>query len=358
MSRPEDQIVFEDLHGVQEDEAITVDLDADTKDDGITRTPAEQAADDDARNDDDIQIDGLRSADTDDGEEADDSVAEQKDAKKDDASKVSEDDDYSKRVRNRINREQRAKRKERERGDYWENKARELAKEGYQREKDSFERSIEQADSDIEQVQADLEKAIEDGQTKDQVRLTNRLTDLKADKARAEIGLNNLSEDGNLDPFDGKVSPTPDTNQSEADKWTESRADWYRQQGFERQTRIANRIDREVFKDGYDPNSPDYFEELDRRLKAEIPEVYEDIDAKADTDDKDDKESNKSRGKPVVAGVDRSNESSNRQRANSSKVELTQEDFDTMRQFNLDPNDPEVLKEFARNKREAEQGAR
>jgi hypothetical protein len=27
-----------------------------------------------------------------------------------------------------------------------------------------------------------------------------------------------------------------------------------------------------------------------------------------------------------------------------------------MREFNLDPNDPEVLKEFARNKQEAEAG--
>jgi hypothetical protein len=356
MSRP-DEIVFEDLHGVNEDEAVTVDLDASTKGDGISRTPADQAADDDAGNDDDIQLDGLRSADTDDEES---SVADAKTDDKDDASKASEDDGYSKKVKARITREQRAKRKERERADYWQNQAKKLAKDGYERDKKDFERTIERTDSDIEQVQADLEKAIEDGQTKDQVRLTNRLTDLKADKARAEFSLNDLSEDGNLPTFDDKVSPTTSKTEAPADKWMEDRSDWYGVKGFERQTRMARLIDQEVYKDGYDPESPEYFEELDKRIKAKAPELYEDIDTladgKDDNDDNDKEDKTSRRGKSIVAGVDGQGKA-NRQRANSSKVELTTEDFDTMRQFNLDPNDPEVLKEFARNKREAE-GAR
>jgi hypothetical protein len=52
----ENEIVFEDLHGVNEDDPVTVDLDAATKDDGITRAPAEQAADDGDVNDDDYQL--------------------------------------------------------------------------------------------------------------------------------------------------------------------------------------------------------------------------------------------------------------------------------------------------------------
>lgn len=351
MSRPEDQIVFEDLHGGPDDSPVTVDLDAGSKDDGITRTPADEAADAGDKDDDAIQFDGLR---PDDNIDDDESGTQDDDA--DDASKAGEDDDYSKRVKARIGREQRAKRKAQGEASYWKQQAEKLAKDQYERDKKTLKRDIEQTDSAIEQVQSDLERAIEDGQTKDQVRLTNRLTDLKANRAKAEVSLDNLSEDGNFQPFDDKISPSPDTGkQKEADKWMDERSDWYGAKGFERQTRLANRLDKEVYRDGYDPNTPEYFEELDARIKAKAPELYEDLDATAD-DDKDDKdEETTRRGKNIVTPVG----GEHRQRpGRSSKVELTEEDFATMREFNLDPNDPEVLKEFARNKREAEAGER
>lgn len=350
MSRPEDQIVFEDLHGGPDDTPVTVDLDAGSKDDGITRTPTEQVADDDDKKDDDIKFDGLRPDDN-----IDDDESGTQDDKDDGASKASEDDDYSKRVQKRIGREQRAKRKAQDEAGFWKKQAEKLAKDQYERDKKTLKRDIEQTDSAIEQVQSDLERAIEDGQTKDQVRLTNRLTDLKANRAKAEVSLDNLSEDGNLLPFDDRITPSPDTGkQKEADKWMDERSDWYGAKGFERQTRLANRLDKEVYRDGYDPSTPEYFEELDARIKEKAPELYDDLDAR--DDDKDDKdETTTRRGKNIVTPVT----GEHRQRPNrSSKVELTEEDFDTMREFNLDPNDPEVLKEFARNKREAEAGER
>lgn len=354
MSRPEDQIVFEDLHGVNEDEPVTVDLDAGTKGDGITRAPTEQVADDDDNKDDRVEFDNLRSAQTDDDDESE-QQADTKGDKDDKASKASEDDDeYSKKVKARIAREQRAKRKERERAEYWENQAKQLAKSQYESEKTGFKRVIEQADSALVQTEADLEKAIEDGDTKGQVRLTKRLSDLKADKVLAESRLENLSPDGNVQPFDGKVSPEGGKSEkSLANDWMDDRGDWYGARGFERQTRLANRLDKEVFKDGYDPKTPEYFEELDRRIKEKEPNLYEDLDAAGDDTDKDDKdETTQRRGKPVVAPV--GGNETRRQRTSGSKVELGAEDFQNMRDFGLDPNDPEVLKEYARNKAEAE----
>lgn len=358
MSTNADDIVFEDLHGANEDESITVDLDAGTKDDGITRTPADQAADVDTGNDDDIKIDNLRSADDADGQVDDD----------DDASSDGEDDEYSKKVQARIKREQRAKRKERERGDaaerkatFWEKQANDLAKNSYERDKQSLTKTVEQAGSAYTQVQADLKRAIEDGNTDDQVRLTTRLSDLKADKVMAEARLEELSPDGNVQPYDDRLSPEGETTKPTLAKtWMDDRGDWYGAEGFDRQTRLANRLDKEVYADGYRPDSPDYFKELDRRIKAKEPGLYEDLDAAGDDDlDRDDDKDTKTeqrRGKSVVAPV--GGNEARRQRTSSSKVELTERDFATMRQFNLDTNDPEVLKEFARNKREAEQGAR
>jgi len=336
MSRPEDQIVFENLHGTTEDEPVTIDLDADTKDAGITRTPAEQAAAADAGKDDDIQIDGLHAADDAVGKPLDD----------DDASSAGEDDDYSKKVKARIQRATRATKKERERGNYWEGQARQLAKESYESEKTTAENIIERADTQLEKTQSQLEKAIEDGQTKDQVRLTTELTDQKAARVRAEVALENLSPDGNVQPYSGKVDDSTSEKQSKADDWMDGHGDWYGARGFERQTRLANRIDKEVYADGFRPDSDDYFEELDKRIKEKEPNLFDDVAA----DDADDTPGK--RPTSPVAGVETAGV--RRQRTSGSKVELTEDDFANMRRFNLDPSDPEVLKEYARNKREAD----
>jgi len=339
----ENEIVFEDLHGVNEDQPVTVDLDAGKKDDGISRAPAAQAADVDDADDDSMEFEPLHSAPK--GAE-DDEPEEQA------ASKASEDDDYSKKVKARIERERRAKQKALDEAGYWKKQAEKLAKDTSERERKSIQSSIEQAVSAIDQVQIDLERAIEDGQTKEQVRLTNKLTDLKADKARAEYSLTDLSDSGNLQPFDGKVSPESTKDSNEADKWINGRSDWYRAAGFERQTRVANRIDKEVYKDGFDPNTPEYFEELDKRIKAQFPDLYDD-DAQNGADSQ--QPAQRRKPQPVVAPVGGEN---SRQSNRGSKVELGEADFQNMRRFGLDVNDPKVLKEYARNKQEAESGDR
>lgn len=339
----ENEIVFEDLRGVSEERPVTVDLDADTKGDGITRTPAGQAADDDGGNDDALKIDDLRSGD-------DDPLPEVEDKKS--ASSDSVDGDYSKKVKARIQRATRATKTERDRGDYWENEAKRLAKDSYDRDKSSAEQIIAQADTQIESTQAQLKTAIEDGKTDDQVRLTSLLTDQKAAKIQAGFSLDNLSPDGNVQPFSGKVTTKKSDDPSKADDWMESREDWYGAKGFERQTRLANRLDKEVHNDGYDPDTDEYFEELDRRIKAKQPGLYDD-----GKDDDDDGAGDKSRGRrrSPVAGVDRGTDGRKSSRR-GNKVELGEEDFANMRRFNLDPNDPEVLKEYARNKQESDLG--
>lgn len=331
-----DEIVFEDLHGVTEDEPVTVDMDAASKDDGITRTPADQAAGDDGADDDGIEFSGLRDADASRDADSDD-----------DASKGGEDDEYSKKVRARIQRATRSEKAAKQEADYWKQQAESLAARQTSLSKETLERNVEQADAKIEQTLQALEQAVELGNTKDQVKLTAELTDFKAEKIQSELELQNLPESGNLQPFSGKVE-SESTEQSLADKWMNERSDWYGARGFDRQTRLANRIDREVMQEGYDPNSAEYFEELDARLAEKLPDLY------TDADDGNTQDRRRPKRSPVapVGGADGS-----RQRSSSSKVELGKEDFANMRRFGLDPNNPEVLKEYARSKRES-QGAR
>jgi len=331
----ENEIIFEDLHGIAEDEAVTVDLDAATKDDGIIRTPAAQVVDDDAVEDDSIEFSGLR-----------DAVASPAPGADDTASTGSEDDDYSKKVKARIQRATRSEKKAKQEAGYWKAQAEKLSKAQSATSKEALERSVEQATSGITATLTDLERAVEDGNTKEQVRLTEQLTDQKAEKIRSEILLQDLSENGNLQPFSDKVT-TDSTDQSLADKWTEGKSDWYKRDGFERQTRVANRIDREVFEDGYDPTTKEYFIELDLRLKEKMPDLFDPAD-----------DGTRGRQRPTrspvapVGGAD-----TGRQRSSSSKIQLGEEDFANMRRFGLNPNDPEVLKEYARNKRETLHGA-
>lgn len=341
MSGQQDNIVFEDLHGTKEDEPVTIDLDADTKDDGISRSPDDQSAATIDVDDDDIKV----------GDIVPDDESGKGDDDQDAASSGSEDDDYSKKVKSRIERERRAKLKERKRGDYWEQQAKDLAKRQYESDKAGLERTVEQADSAIERTRSDLERAIEDGNTKDQVRLTDELTNWKAAKVRAEASLEDLSPDGNVQSFDDKMSSQTAKTQNEADRWMDERGDWYRQQGFEKATRLANRLDKELYKEGYDPQTAEYFDELDRRIKAQMPELYDDADLSADKDD-DAGETRRSKRSPV-APVDGDQGRQRVQRG--SKVRLDPEDFDNMRAFGLDTNDPEVLKEYARNKKESAQ---
>ena len=347
----EHEIVFEDLRGSQKDEIVQVDLDADSKGDGITRIPDDKSANDVPKKDDDIKFDSLRGAGDAPAKKPDD----------DDASRISEDDAYSKKVKARIQRATRGEKKAKQEASFWEIQARKLAKDGYESEKKISERTIAQADTAIEQAQADLEQAIEDGKSKDQVRLTTRLTDLKADRVRAEVNLDNLSPDGNVQPFSGKVASDRDSSDgNKADAWMSEQEDWYGARGFERQTRLANRLDKEVHADGFDPATDEYFEELNTRIKEKEPKLYDDGGAD-DLDDIDEHgEGDKNRGrkkvtkKSPVASVD--GLGGNRRRTSGNKVELDEADFENMRRFNLDPNDPEVLKEYARNKLEAEAG--
>jgi hypothetical protein len=333
-----DNIVFEDLHGVQEHKDVTIDLDADTKEDGIQSAPDGESAEVDISSDDSIKVGDIVSDD-----ESDSDVTYT-----DSASSDSEDDDYSRKVKARIERERKAKLKERKRAEYWESQAKELAKQQYDFDKQKLKDTVEQADQSMEQVRNDLERAIEDGNTKEQVRLTDDLTNWKAAKARAEASLENLSTDGNVQPFDDKISADTQKGQKPADVWIEDRGDWYRQAGFERATRLANRLDQEVFKDGYDPETDEYFEELDRRIKEKMPELYDDAGLDADMETED----SRTRKRSPVAPVD--GDTSRQRGRRGSKVQLGEADFENMRRFGLNTNDPEVLKEYARNKKEAE----
>jgi hypothetical protein len=55
---------------------------------------------------------------------------------------------------------------------------------------------------------------------------------------------------------------------------------WFDPNGEDRHSRLARQIDAQVLRDGYDMNSPDYWEELEDRLRTRLPaNLFEDDEA-------------------------------------------------------------------------------
>lgn len=61
-----------------------------------------------------------------------------------------------------------------------------------------------------------------------------------------------------------------------AQDWLDSNP-WYDPEGTDEDTQIAKIIDTKLTQEGWDPSSPDYWEELDNRLQKRLPHRYNEI---------------------------------------------------------------------------------
>jgi hypothetical protein len=85
--------------------------------------------------------------------------------------------------------------------------------------------------------------------------------------------------------------------QRHASNWMDKN-DWYDPNGDDEDSQIAKVIDQRMVKEGWNPNSKDYWEELDRRVARKLPHRY--------TDDTDDQPT-RSRPRSVVTSSGREN---------------------------------------------------
>lgn len=116
-------------------------------------------------------------------------------------------------------------------------------------------------------------------------------------------------------------------------KWIDNNKSWFRNPKFEEHQAAVLRIDAKLKAEGYDPNSKDYYEELDTRVDALFPGLRKKV---------------KPKGSPVAPA-------GNAPASNTSKktITITKADLNNMRAFGLDPTNKEHLREYARNKRAA-----
>ena len=114
---------------------------------------------------------------------------------------------------------------------------------------------------------------------------------------------------------------TPEAQQ----EWLDGN-DWYGNAQSPK-AQYANALYQEVINEGFDPNDPDTYSELDKRLGNTT-------------------QNKPGRKPPGQSAPDRGNVS-----GSSKQVKFTQKDTNTMREYGLNPNDPAQRKEWLNNKR-------
>lgn len=81
-----------------------------------------------------------------------------------------------------------------------------------------------------------------------------------------------------------------------ASRWMRTN-NWYDPQGSDRDSKRVAAIDDRLVKEGYDPRSPEYWEELTDRVREALPHKFSDRRNARDDDDLDESDDRESRGK-------------------------------------------------------------
>lgn len=207
-------------------------------------------------------------------EEPEESEQEQEVDAEQDQGEEPEDDlaDVSKSVRSRIERERRVKQQERDRADKAESEALRLEEANVQLRRALLELSSNGIDREIALSLQQLKKAKDDGNTDEDVRLTGEIADLRA--KRMNLSQFNAEIERDAAKVEAKKSaPKPRANPL-AEEWA-SRNKWFMNPRNEEQRSIAISIDAALQKQGYRPNTREFYKELDIRLRKRIPEVYQ-----------------------------------------------------------------------------------
>lgn len=127
-------------------------------------------------------------------------------------------------------------------------------------------------------------------------------------------------------------APKPETAPARVNKAAESwisKNEWYGKSEYAAQTSAAQTIDNQLAAEGFDTHSPEYFNELDRRLRKVV---------RVPGSERPRTES------PVQTGRH------GQQQGRRATVTLTKADQDMMRRMGYDPRNKEQAKQFAREK--------
>ena len=232
---------------------------------------------------------------------------------------------YSEKVRKRIAKEV-AKRAEAEQ------RITELEEKLSNLETKTFDIANKSLSNQYKSVSAELKSAIEEGNTDKQVDLYEKMADLRGQMQKTEEYAKEKPQ--STDKKEAKAPPL-------ARDWVQSNSTWFNKPGYRKETAMAYGIDAELTEEGWDVNDPEYYSEMDKRLKTSGLKHFSKDEENTSQTDKNVVQKN-NRVQSPVAGVSR------KKTGDSNRVKLTQDDLATARNFGIDINDEAALKRFAK----------
>ena len=210
----------------------------------------------------------------------DETAKEIKKEQKEDDTKL---EDYSKGVQSRISKLTRkmreAERREAAATEYASSleQQRKLDQDRFQKVDSDYTKKFEDnIKTGMDSAQNDLARAIESGDAKAQVEANKRIATLAFDNAKLEQRKESKAQEKPVQLSDGGQLPKETPRQMpQADPMAEdwaSKNTWF---GRDRpMTFTAFEIHKDIVKEGFDPNSDEYYAEIDKRIKVDFPHKF------------------------------------------------------------------------------------
>jgi len=183
-----------------------------------------------------------------------------------------DEEEYSKKVQNRIKKLVDQRRQAELQSREYQQQMSQLQARLDRLEKGNTSRAEKDFQTRYHQTKQALAKAVEEGDTSAQLDFTEQLADMRAAMRIAEMHKQQQQNQA-ISPTVGRAqqaakAPPPRL----AMKWWEGNR-WFNSPGFERETNAARAIDVQLDIEGFDKESPDYYQNLDRRLRKMFPEL-------------------------------------------------------------------------------------
>lgn len=228
-------------------------------------------------------------------------------------------------IRKRVQREIRLKEQARA-----EAAAERSAREKAERELAEITKKL--AEQDAESKIREAKKRMEDARiSEDRDAEAEAMADYAAAKAKKEM----IASMPVKKPEPKPAEASPDGDNDALQDWMDRNRHWFDKPEFYTQSRAAEAISERLIREGKDPTDSKFYELVDRELSRTVKIPSGAV----------------KRSQPV-SGVRDGAESEAGQRVASGarRVTITAEDVAMMRRLKLDPNDPKVLKDWAREK--------
>lgn len=253
---------------------------------------------------------------------------------------------YSKKVQDRIERERRLVRRTREEAEVAVGSERtkriEAERKSLTAHKNLTAVLLVNIDGQLKAKSTELKAMLEAGDTDKQVDVQGELDDLRAKKRELEAAKVFLEQEAN--EFERKVKEVQAPAEPKVTPSTQSwlgQNKWFGKKGFAAETLLVRTMDQALAAERSDKGSAEYFRELNRRIRSEMPDLTDKVKRSFTP---------ASKINSAVAPVSRSAGVIKTDAAGKRRVTLDRSDLQNMRDHRLDPTNKDHVAMYAREK--------